>query len=112
MAALAAFEMAISLAPDHPGAHIELVTELRRLGQNEQADIVLEDIGRRRPDNAGIQAAIGMMKRRKGDRRASLAFFRSAASIDPNFIGAHLEMANDLRELKEFDSAELFCANC
>lgn len=106
VAARAAFEAAISLAPDHPGAHLELINELRRLGQNEQADIVLEDIGRRRTDNAAVQVAMGMLKRRRGDRKGSLAFFQSAASIDPNFIGAHLEMASDLRELGEFDSAE------
>ena len=105
-AALAAFEAAIAIAPDHPGAHLEMATELRALGQAERADTVIEDIGQRRPDVAGVQAALGMLRRRRGDRRGSLAAFMAAASIDPNFIGAHLEMANDLRELGEFENAE------
>jgi tetratricopeptide (TPR) repeat protein len=105
-AAVAAFEAAIAVGPDHPGAHLELANDLRALGQIERADAIIEDISQRRPDVAGVQAALGMLKRRRGDRLGSLAAFRAAALIDPNFVGVHLEMANDLRELGDLDEAE------
>ena len=58
------------------------------------------------PTHADVQVALAMIKRRRGDRRGSFNAFHKATEINPRFVGAHLEMANDLRELGDLHGSE------
>ncbi|MGY4509107.1 tetratricopeptide repeat protein [Bradyrhizobium sp. USDA 3650] len=106
LASLAAFEAAAKIGPGHSGVQIEISNDLRELGRFDEAEALLQRLIAREPTNTGALIGLGHLKRRQGDRLASLAAFEAAAKIDPGHSGVQIEISNDLRELGRFDEAE------
>jgi tetratricopeptide (TPR) repeat protein len=106
LASLAAFEAAAAIDPDHNGVQLEIANDLRELGRLGDAEAILQRLIARDPNNTSPLIGLGHLKRRQGDRLASLAAFEAAAAIDPNHNGVQLEIANDLRELGRLGDAE------
>src|SRR5438309_308726 len=98
-ASLAAFEAAAVIDPDHTGVQLEIANDLRELGRLDDAAALLQRLVVQHPQNSGALIGLGHIKRRQGDRTASLAAFEAAATVDPHHTGIQVEISNDLREL-------------
>jgi tetratricopeptide (TPR) repeat protein len=106
LAALLAFARAAVIDAEHAFAHLELANELRAAGAHLEADVIIEKISLRCPDNPDVHVALGLARRRRNEREAALASFRSAISLSPYHVGAHLEAAVEFRNSGQLDAAK------
>jgi tetratricopeptide (TPR) repeat protein len=104
-AALAAFEAASALAPEHIGTKLEQVRELRALGRLDEAEAIVNAILSGEPRHFGALIESGLIRRRRGDHAGAAAAFEAAAGVEPKHSGVKLERARDLRLLDRFDEA-------
>jgi tetratricopeptide (TPR) repeat protein len=100
------FRAALAKSPEQVSFKLELASDLRELGQLEEAEAVLQEVLTQAPHNVSAHIGRGHVARKRGDRAASLASFRAAAAADPNHLGVKLELASDLRELGQLEEAE------
>jgi len=106
LASLAAFEAAAAIEPGHIGIQLEMANDLRELGRLDDAEAHLRRLLLHHPNDPGAIIGLAQVKRRQGDRIASLLAFETAAKIDPSHKGVKLEIANDLHALGRFVEAE------
>jgi tetratricopeptide (TPR) repeat protein len=83
-----------------------MAAELRELGRLDEAETILRDVLKERPQQVDALAGLAQIARRRGDRAASLAMFEAAAAANPDHPGIKAELAADLRELGRLDEAE------
>lgn len=103
--ALAHFERAATHGPQDVWLQIECVTELRALGELEDAARRLEELGALRPDMAAVDHGLGMIARQKQEHAAALAHFEEASRKEPHNLWNRLECAAELRSLGRFEDA-------
>jgi len=108
-AAEAAFRAAVALNPSHPGAQLELATELLHLGQPEQAAALCRAVVHERPSEARAHLRLGEALRKLGDRAGATAAFQAALAHDPANIPARLELAGELMQADRLPEAEALC---
>jgi len=98
-AALAQFEAALQVDPDHAGALTECGNELLALAELDDAERAFRRVLDRTPAAFGALAGLGHTARARGDRAAALAAFQAAAAAYPDNPDLALEAATELRAL-------------
>jgi tetratricopeptide (TPR) repeat protein len=105
-ASLVAFEAAAAIDQSNSNIQLQIASDLRELGRLNDADAVLQRAIALDPNTAKPLVALAHLKRRQGNRAASLAAFEAAAAIDPYNTDVQVEIAEDFRELGRLDDAE------
>ena len=93
------FRRAAALDPSRSNVQMQIATDLRELGQLDEAEAALLKVLERESEHPEARVGLAQIKRRRGDRHGSLSELRLAAKLNPMHIGVRLEIANDLREL-------------
>ncbi|MBL0408326.1 tetratricopeptide repeat protein, partial [Microvirga aerilata] len=103
--ALACFQAAAAIDPNHLGVQQEIAYELPHLGRLDEAEAVLHEILRQAPQHLGAHLGLGWAARKRGDHARALACFQAAAAIDPNHLGVQQEIASEFRDRGLYDDA-------
>ncbi|MFH0296323.1 tetratricopeptide repeat protein [Bradyrhizobium sp. 31Argb] len=93
--------------PGNHGARIALAHLLEAGCRLEEAAELLLELISRQPEHADGLAALGNIRRRQGDRKQALAFFRRASKADPTNISRLTDIAIELRDVGRFEDAEM-----
>lgn len=78
--ALAHYEMAVALQPDHAPLRCRLATLLQRLGRLDDAERHYREAARLAPDNQHPWLGLGRIAISRGDRTTALTCFKNAVS--------------------------------
>jgi tetratricopeptide (TPR) repeat protein len=104
--ALEHFRAAAKLDPEDVWKHDDVATELRELGRLDEAEAAYREVMAKNARFSHGWHALGTLARRRGDHARALAYFRTAAEVDPDHVWAHYDIAAELRRLRRFDEAE------
>ena len=96
--AIAQYEKALTLKPDHPDAHLGLAVELAKLpGRKAEAIAHYERAIELRPNYAEAHNNLGVELAALPDRQLdAIAHFEAALRAKPDFARAHINLANTL----------------
>ncbi len=97
--ALETFRRVVSLAPDHPRAHILLAMLHSQGGEHDAAIEAAREALRVRPAGPSIHALLGDFYRAKGDREGALAHYEISLRIQPGESRALAGRAKVLAEM-------------
>jgi tetratricopeptide (TPR) repeat protein len=103
--ALEHFLAAVELDPDNAWSVFDLATALRELGSLDEAADAYYEIVAKYPRIPQRFKGLAHVARLRGDRLAALAYFRTAAALDPGNAASLAEVATELRELGRPDKA-------
>ncbi|MBM3598995.1 MAG: tetratricopeptide repeat protein [Alphaproteobacteria bacterium] len=106
--AIAAFEAALKLAPDHAPVLANFAAALEATsapGHLDRADELAARAVRLAPELADAHYVLGMVRLRQGDRRAALSAFEAAARLAPDYAEAHYNRGTQHLELGDTGQA-------
>ena len=95
-----------SVAPDHPSACNNLAGMYVLRGDYVQAKSILIRLFGRNPENAGINANLGMVSYRLGEYAWAEQYLRRAISLDPSYSDAHLYLGMTCYRTQRLAEAE------
>ncbi|MEM9883866.1 MAG: tetratricopeptide repeat protein [Planctomycetota bacterium] len=113
-AALAAYQRAYEIEPDHAGRMLAVAETMVSLQRTDDAVALLEDKKYYFDQNAGLRAMLGHLYAMRDEPRLAVDNFRQATMLDPENVrlheelalaqvaaGDHADAANSLRRLLE-----------
>jgi tetratricopeptide (TPR) repeat protein len=104
--ALAAFNSALAIDPEHPDALEWRITALRRLRRWAEAETAVHDALTRRPDLPSLHVELGYQINDRYDYEGALAAFDAALDINPEHEWALAGRTTTLRRLRRWAEAE------
>lgn len=105
-AAVAAFRVAHSAAPNSVAAILGLAQGLRLLGERAEARALLEKGARIDASNAQIQFALGLVCDDLNDNAGAIAAYRRCATLRPDLPEAQVNLGIALQRAGEWDEAK------
>jgi tetratricopeptide (TPR) repeat protein len=105
--ALELFKRAEQTSPSHHGVMLEIASELRDLDRQPEAEAIYDQILAADPAHFGALVGRGHLERRRGNRQAALENFQAAGRVNPNHVGALIEIADELLYLGRNNEARL-----
>ncbi len=104
--AIAAYERALALWPNHFFSRHNLAYDLYRLGRYEDAiDNYIYALGAK-PGDAMAYNNLGLAYRESGDTSRAIGVFQRAIRANPRLIEAHLNLGDARRDIGEYAEAE------
>lgn len=97
---------ALEVAPDTRSARWALVQALGKRGDVERAGAIARAGLERSPNDALLLIAVGVAERAAGKLAEARAHFERAATLDPESLQAHYQLAQVLDELGQHAAAE------
>lgn len=104
--ALASFEMAQKIAPNHPVAAVEIAVELESNGRLEAAVGKLDEAAKRHPENVSVLFNLGLLYKKQQRREDAIATFQQAVSLSPDHFRSQFQLALLFRESGQMKLAE------
>jgi len=80
--------------------------QLYEEGRYSEAEMMLKEVVKLKPDYADVLNKLGVMSSIKGEPEAAVDYFRRALKLNPGYTEASLNLAITLNELGKFDDAE------
>jgi tetratricopeptide (TPR) repeat protein len=94
------------LAPDSPETLLALgYYQYRVLGDNGQAKITFERVGKMLPSSSEVPRALGTVTRWEGNWDQSIAYFEQALALDPRNVESLSQAAETYTMLRQFPAA-------
>jgi tetratricopeptide (TPR) repeat protein len=109
--AVGALQQAIALNPEVPQIYTNLSEQLSQLERFDVRQRVMREAARRFPDNAAVQAELGLAEASMLDFVAAEAAYRHAIRLDPDSIGAWLDLGLVYENLNRIDDLAALVAD-
>ncbi len=103
--ALASYDRAIALQPDHADAHYQRATVLAQLGRHAEAVAAYDQAIALRPDYAEAYSNRGVVLAYLQRQADALASFERAIALRPGYARAHYNRARALADLQQNEAA-------
>lgn len=103
--AVARFEAALRIAPDHVPARVNLGNALLLLGRREEAVGELEAALERDPEDADVHRTLGGIRAYRGENEQAIHHFRAVLARDPGAAEVHRDLAIVLAAEGRFEAA-------
>ena len=103
--ALAAYDRALSIAPDSAELHYDRVFSLRALGRNQEAESELDLVLHLAPEHAGAHHLKGEEALRRGDLGTAIVHLRNALTANNRVAATHHLLGVALLARGEIDEA-------
>ncbi|MCE9562991.1 MAG: tetratricopeptide repeat protein [Planctomycetes bacterium] len=110
--ALAAFQRAIELQPEHAGAHNNLGNVFKKLGRFDEAIQSITQAVRLDPTAADLHVNLGYLQRQMGRLDAAGASLRQALQLEPRRLDALKALASTLFDLGSAAEAVVVLREC
>ena len=102
-AAVADYERAIQLEPNEPRFQMPLAEVLASIGNSASATAIYDRVSTMKLNTAEDYLSRGLIFANKGDKKQAIADYDGALKLNPNYVLAYLALAQEYRELKNFD---------
>jgi Flp pilus assembly protein TadD len=103
--AIAHFQKALVLQPDHAGAHHKLGIALVRKGEMDDAIRQLQEAIRLEPDDAEAHYNLGIALSMKGQTDEAIRQYREAIRLNPDDVRTHNNLGTTLAKQGRMDEA-------
>ncbi len=105
--ALKTFETALKLNPNYPKTRLELSTEQLYLNKIEDCRENLEKLLKLAPKNVRAIVKLGIVYRKKNNKPQALKLFSQALQLNPKFLMASINLAEELQGLGRHEEASV-----